>query len=118
MRESVGRIALSFIMLLPLAAMAERADLVVVKKSEARLYLEKAGKPFASLRVAFGAHPKGRKQQEGDERTPEGRYVLDSKNDKSAFYKSIHVSYPSAADLASAKARGVRPGGQIMIHGQ
>jgi murein L,D-transpeptidase YafK len=37
--------------------------------------------------------PKGHKKQEGDERTPEGRYFLDYKKSDSAFYKSIHSSY-------------------------
>src|SRR5262245_23664463 len=86
-------------------AYAEKADLVVVSKSESRLYLERAGKQFASFKVAFGGEPKGHKQEEGDERTPEGRYVLDAKNESSAFYKSIHISYPNAADRAAAKAR-------------
>jgi murein L,D-transpeptidase YafK len=100
------------------AASAEKADRVVVKKSESRLYLERGGKPFASFRATFGAEPKGHKQQEGDERTPEGRYVLDSKNANSAYYKAIHISYPNAQDIAAAKAQGVEPGGLIMIHGQ
>jgi murein L,D-transpeptidase YafK len=97
---------------------AEKADRVVVKKSEARLYLEHDGKVFASFNTAFGARPEGHKQQEGDERTPEGRYVLDSKKADSAYYKAIHISYPNAHDIASAKARGVKPGGLIMVHGQ
>jgi murein L,D-transpeptidase YafK len=56
--------------------------------------------------------------QEGDGRTPEGTYILDFKKPDSAFYKAIHISYPDFNDIASAKARGVNPGGQIMIHGQ
>ena len=104
--------------LVPLVCTAERADLVVVKKSESRLYLERNGKPFASFHVSFGSQPKGHKQQAGDERTPEGRYVLDSKNAQSGFHKAIHISYPNANDTASAKARGTNPGGLIMIHGQ
>lgn len=99
-------------------AHAEKADLVVVSKAESRLSLQRAGKQFASFKVAFGANPHGHKQQEGDERTPEGRYVLDSKNPGSGYYKAIHISYPSAQDRAAAKARGVSPGGQVMIHGQ
>lgn len=99
-------------------AHAEKADLVIVSKAESRLYLERAGKQFASFKVAFGGNPHGHKQQEGDERTPEGKYVLDSKNPHSGYYKAIHVSYPNARDRASAKARGVSPGGQVMIHGQ
>jgi murein L,D-transpeptidase YafK len=99
-------------------AYAEKADLVIVSKAESRLYLERAGKRFASFEVAFGGNPRGHKQQEGDERTPEGKYVLDSKNPNSRYYKAVHISYPNAQDRASAQARGVRPGGLVMIHGQ
>jgi murein L,D-transpeptidase YafK len=73
---------------------------------------------FASFKATFGAEPKGHKRQEGDERTPEGRYALDSKNASSEYYKAIHISYPNAQDVAAAKARGIKPGGQIMVHGQ
>jgi murein L,D-transpeptidase YafK len=99
-------------------AQAQQADLVVVSKAESRLYLQHAGKRFASFKVAFGAHPQGHKHQEGDERTPQGKYVLDAKNPNSRYYKAIHISYPNAQDRAAAKARGVSPGGQVMIHGQ
>jgi murein L,D-transpeptidase YafK len=119
MHEGVRILCLSLTLmaLSPLAA-AEKADRVVVIKSDSKLYLERAGKRLASFKVAFGGEPTGHKQQEGDERTPEGTYVLDAKNANSSFYKSIHISYPDAADRAGAKARGVNPGGDIMIHGQ
>lgn len=114
-----GKIAVTILLcVVGFSCAAEKADRVVVKKSEARLYLERNGKAFASFHAAFGGRPAGHKQQEGDERTPEGRYVLDSKNAKSAYYKAIHISYPNAHDIASAKARGVAPGGLIMVHGQ
>ena len=99
-------------------AFAEKADLVRVNKSEAKLYLVKAGTAFAIFPVVFGGQPAGHKQQEGDERTPEGRYVLDYKKENSAFFKAIHVSYPNAADTRHAEQLGVSPGGAIMIHGQ
>ena len=121
MREMARRsvaLAILFYAAAMSTAWAEKADRVVVKKSESRLYLEHGGKPFASFKVTFGAEPTGHKQQEGDERTPEGRYVLDSKNANSAYYKAIHISYPSAQDIAAAKAKGVEPGGLIMVHGQ
>jgi murein L,D-transpeptidase YafK len=95
-----------------------QADYVLVIKSEKRLYLMQKGEVFASFRVAFGKNPKGHKAQQGDERTPEGRYVLDHKNPYSAFYKSIHISYPDAEDRKRARKQGVDPGGDIMIHGQ
>ena len=95
-----------------------KADAVLVIKSERRLYLLSKGVPFASFPVTFGANPTGHKQEQGDERTPEGHYRLDYKNPNSKFYKSIHISYPNAKDRASARGRGVDPGGDIMIHGQ
>lgn len=95
-----------------------KADAVLVIKSERRLYLMLKGVPFASFPVTFGANPTGHKQEQGDERTPEGHYLLDYKNPNSKFYKSIHISYPNAKDRASARGRGVDPGGDIMIHGQ
>jgi murein L,D-transpeptidase YafK len=95
-----------------------KADAVLVIKSEKRLYLLRQGEQIASLRVAFGSAPVGTKRQEGDGRTPEGRYVLDYKNIDSQFYKSIHVSYPNSQDREQARERGVSPGGDIMIHGQ
>jgi murein L,D-transpeptidase YafK len=57
------------------------------------------------------------KEREGDARTPEGLYAIDAKNDRSAYHKALHVSYPNAADRERAKSLGVSPGGAIMIHG-
>lgn len=97
---------------------AEKADLVVVNKSERKLMLMQNGEELRSYRIALGGDPVGHKRQEGDQKTPEGRYVLDYKKPDSSFYKAIHISYPNAADEAQARKRGVSPGGLIMIHGQ
>jgi murein L,D-transpeptidase YafK len=96
----------------------QKADTVLVIKSEKRLYLLNKGVPFASLRATFGGQPEGHKQVLGDQRTPEGHYMLDYKNVNSLFYKSIHISYPNAQDKAEARKLGLSPGGDIMIHGQ
>lgn len=93
-------------------------DLVRVEKSSKRLYLLNAGKVVREFKVAFGGNPTGHKQQEGDQRTPEGRYLLDFKKADSGYYRAIHISYPNSADSGSARKRGVNPGGSIMIHGQ
>jgi murein L,D-transpeptidase YafK len=110
--------AMAILLLCGIAYGERIADSVLVIKSESRLYLMREGRELASFKVAFGSNPKGHKQQQGDERTPEGRYTLDYKNPHSKYYKSIHVSYPNAQDRANAKKRGVDPGGDIMIHGQ
>ena len=94
------------------------ADLVVVVKSEHRLYLMRDGQPYRTFRISLGLNPSGPKEREGDFRTPEGRYVLDARNPRSDYYLALHVSYPNEADASRARVRGVAPGGAIMIHGQ
>lgn len=96
---------------------SQKADLIRVDKSKRRMELLRKGEVIARYRISLGANPKGHKQQEGDERTPEGRYVIDWRNPRSKFYKALHISYPNAQDRREAARRGVSPGGAIMIHG-
>jgi len=94
------------------------ADEVVVDKSDRKLRLMKGGQVMREYRIALGKDPVGHKYREGDQRTPEGEYVLDWRNHKSQFYKSIHVSYPNTDDRLRAQEAGYKPGGMIMIHGK
>jgi len=94
------------------------ADSVVVDKGDRKLYLMKEGEPFRTFDIALGIRPVGDKQHEGDFKTPEGRYLLDTRNPNSEYFLSIHVSYPNGHDVREARSRGLNPGGAIMIHGQ
>jgi murein L,D-transpeptidase YafK len=100
----------------PLPADAH-ADLLVVEKSKHLLTLYSHGVALRSYHVSLGRGAGGAKEREGDKRTPEGRYVIDSRNSNSAFHRALHVSYPSAADQARARAAGYEPGRDVMIHG-
>jgi len=93
------------------------ADRILVEKSQRRLTLLWHGAAVKRYRVALGGAPVGRKQCEGDDRTPEGVYRIDSRNAASAYHRALHVSYPNAADAVAARSRGCAPGGAIMIHG-
>src|SRR5579863_3703983 len=94
-----------------------RADRVVVLKKEHTLQLLSHGKVIKSYKVALGGDPVGAKTRQGDHKTPEGVYVLDSRNAHSQFYKSIHISYPNARDRAAARQNHVSPGGDVFVHG-
>ena len=94
------------------------ADRVLVEKSDRKLHLLMDGEVFRSYDIALGIRPVGDKEFEGDFRTPEGVYLLDARNPNSEYFLSIHVSYPNRQDVREARARGVDPGGAIMIHGQ
>jgi murein L,D-transpeptidase YafK len=100
------------------AAAEEHADQILVDKSEHRLTVLSKGKTIAVFKAGFGVYPLGPKERQGDRKTPEGKYVLDYKNPNSAYFRSIHISYPNDADRARARSAGVSPGGDIMIHGQ
>jgi len=95
-----------------------KVDSVVVRKAKRQMDLLKSGAVYRRYRISLGDSPRGHKMREGDERTPEGDYVLDWRNPRSSFYKSIHVSYPNSRDRAFARAMGFQPGGMIMIHGR
>ncbi len=94
-----------------------RADAVVINKARRELVLMRAGKVMLTYRVALGRNPVGRKTRQGDGRTPEGAYVISGRNERSAFHRSLRISYPSAEDRTRARKLGVNPGGDIMIHG-
>lgn len=101
-----------------LARDLRKADRMVVRKKMRKLALYREDDMLAEYAIALGAAPVGHKKKEGDERTPEGEYVIDWRNEKSGYYKSLHISYPNKEDEANARARGESPGGLIMIHGQ
>ena len=94
------------------------AEKVVVDKEKRKLHLLKDDEIFRTFEIALGIAPVGDKQAEGDLKTPEGVYTLDTRNPDSDYFLSIHISYPNSRDAREARAKGVSPGGQIMIHGQ
>jgi murein L,D-transpeptidase YafK len=94
-----------------------KADKVVVIKSKRLLMLMRDGEILKAYRVSLGKQPNGHKTIAGDKRTPEGSYIVDSRNSDSKFHKSLHISYPNKSDIINARKHGISPGGDIMIHG-
>src|SRR3954470_2734033 len=76
------------------AANAERADSILILKKNHVMELLAGGKVIRSYKVALGSGGLAAKEREGDGRTPEGHYVLDSRSEHSAYHKAFHVSYP------------------------
>lgn len=92
-------------------------DNILVKKSQRKMELYAKGQLVKDYKISLGFSPIGPKQQEGDGKTPEGDYIIISKNSNSQFHKSMKISYPNAADKENAKNMKITPGGDIMIHG-
>lgn len=91
---------------------------ILIEKSARRMTVWQAEGPPRTFPIALGFAPEGDKVQQGDGRTPEGHFKVDRLNDRSAFHLSLGLDYPRPADRVRARAEGVDPGGDIMIHGQ
>jgi L,D-peptidoglycan transpeptidase YkuD (ErfK/YbiS/YcfS/YnhG family) len=99
------------------ALRTEPADKVLIEKKERRLALLSNGEVIKTYKIALGGNPVGPKERQGDNKTPEGTYIIDSRNGNSGYHLSLHISYPNEKDKMRAKELGVSPGGDIMIHG-
>jgi murein L,D-transpeptidase YafK len=96
---------------------ADKADRIEVRKSERIMNLLRDGKVLKTYKVALSSVPVGGKEREGDHKVPEGLYLVDAKNPHSQFHLALHISYPNESDRERARKLGVRPGGNIEIHG-
>jgi len=89
----------------------------VVEKSARTTTLMQGAKVLKTYKVALSRKSVGAKEHEGDHKVPEGEYMVDSKNSHSRFHLALHISYPNATDREKARKLGVKPGGNIEIHG-
>ncbi|MBS3919690.1 MAG: L,D-transpeptidase family protein [Deltaproteobacteria bacterium] len=93
------------------------AEKILIEKKERRLTLIAKGQALKTYKIALGGNPVGPKERQGDQKTPEGTYVINSRNKDSRYHLSLQISYPNEKDRKRAKELGVSPGGDIMIHG-
>jgi murein L,D-transpeptidase YafK len=79
---------------------------IVVYKKARKLELYSDKQLVRTYRVGLGFSPVADKQREGDGATPEGEFYVFVKNNKSAYYLSLGISYPNVEDAD----RGLRDG--------
>lgn len=113
----VVAVAYTFFPTRPLPEDVKISKLLLEKKKRRLHLIGPDGKKIRSYAVALGANPRGHKQFQGDERTPEGTYMIDFGNPNSRFFRSLHISYPNNQDRRRSRSKGKNPGGDIMIHG-
>lgn len=113
---------------------------ILVYKADRKLELWQSGELSNSFQIGLGKKSEGKKEKEGDLKTPEGTYYVCTRNQYSKFYLSLGVSYPNIDDATSGLSSGVIDeatyqaiesaiskgecppwntalGGEIMIHG-
>lgn len=102
----------------PAPAITSPVERILIEKSARRMTIfQRDGNPRV-MPIALGFAPDGDKVQQGDGKTPEGIFTVDRLNDRSSFTLSLRLDYPRPQDRTRARADGVDPGGDIMIHGQ
>ena len=79
---------------------------IIVTKSTRKLELISDGTVIRTYHVGLGLNPIDDKKQQGDRCTPEGEFYIFTRNDKSAYYLSLGLSYPNVEDAE----RGLRDG--------
>lgn len=98
---------------------------LVVNKSERLLIVYKKGLQYKAYPVGLGQSGSRDKVHAGDRATPEGRYRITKKLQKSSYHKALLINYPNEDDRRQfqiAKEKGLVPqqtgiGGLIEIHG-
>ena len=73
---------------------------VQVQKANRKMYLLHNDKVIKDYDIGLGGNPVGKKEFEGDNKTPEGLYFISHRNPKSRYHLSLGVSYPNDADRA------------------
>jgi len=79
---------------------------IVVYKNARKLEFYSGKTLLRTYRIGLGFSPVADKVREGDGATPEGEFYVFVKNNKSAYYLSLGVSYPNVEDAD----RGLRDG--------
>lgn len=102
-----------------------RVDRIVVHKGDHLMEAWSGDTLVRTYEVAVGYGGIGPKRFEGDGRTPEGTYRIDSRHRSRSFQRFIHVSYPNGEDRRRYRRlrregevpEGAGIGGDIGIHG-
>ncbi len=92
-------------------------DRILIEKGQRRMTLFSKGRAVKTYKIALGGNPDGPKEKQGDNKTPEGLYVIEGRNHDSQYHVALRISYPNEKDKKRARQLGVTPGGDIMIHG-
>jgi len=78
-----------------------------VTKSRYRLDVLRDGVRLKTYPIAMGGQPVGAKRRRGDNKTPEGEYVLIPHHQSPSFGPCFYVCYPKATDAARGRRDGL-----------
>ncbi|MCY6372283.1 L,D-transpeptidase family protein [Clostridium ganghwense] len=80
---------------------------IKIYKTSRTLELYGDDKLIGRFKIVLGQNPKGDKNKEGDSKTPEGKYYICTRNDKSKFTLFLGLSYPNIEDAKRGLENGL-----------
>jgi len=80
---------------------------IIIHKKRRKLELFDGKTLVKTYEIVLGKTPVGDKEIEGDGRTPEGKFYVFTKNDKSKFHLSLGLSYPNLEDAERGLSAGL-----------
>jgi len=95
----------------------KKIDRILVIKHERKMIVYSNNEELKTYKISLGKQPEGKKEFEGDQKTPEGIYTIKDKNPNSDFHLNLGISYPNKEDIKNAGRLNKKPGGLIKIHG-
>lgn len=87
--------------------MREKDILLKIYKEKRILELYGDDKLIGSFKIALGGVPIGGKDKEGDKKTPEGKYYICTRNDKSKYRLFLGLNYPNLEDAKRGLQNGL-----------
>lgn len=92
-------------------------DSIVVFKAKREMICFNQQKKVKKYIISLGIEPIGKKQFEGDLKTPEGLYYINERDTISSYHTNLGISYPNEQDSIYAASFQKSAGGEIKIHG-
>lgn len=80
---------------------------IIITKSKRKLEIFDGGCLIKNYEIVLGFSPTGKKETEGDGKTPEGEFYIVAKNPESKYHLSLSIGYPAADDATRGFGRGV-----------
>lgn len=80
---------------------------IKIYKKDRVLELYGDGERLGKFKIALGGVPEGDKEREGDSKTPEGRYYICTRNDRSKYTLFLGLSYPNIEDAKRGLENGL-----------
>ena len=80
---------------------------IFIRKEKRELQVFDGENLVKTYTIALGSTPEGDKYEEGDGKTPEGKFYVFVKNEKSKFYLSLGLSYPNIENASHGLAKNL-----------